>query len=126
MSATSQLNSKSKIQEEAHFQILRLLHKNPELTQRELRERLGISLGAVNYSLKALKDRGLVKAYNFKKNPNKIGYLYFLTPTGMSEKALLTVRFLNRKISEYDALKREISDLRAELNPSSLVESKDA
>ncbi len=110
------LHAKSKIQEEARFQILRHLHDNPELSQRELRERMGISLGAVNYCLKALVDRGLVKAQNFNRNPNKIGYSYFLTPAGISEKTRLTAQFLVRKKNEYDALKKEIRELSLELN----------
>jgi EPS-associated MarR family transcriptional regulator len=110
------LNAKSKIQEEARFQILRHLHENPELSQRELGERVGISLGAVNYCLKALMDRGLVKAQNFKRSPNKMGYAYFLTPAGMAEKSLLTARFLKRKMAEYEVLKKEIGDLELELN----------
>jgi len=123
VAVTSNLNSKSKIQEEAHFQILRLLHENPELTQRELGERVGISLGAVNYCLRALIDRGFVKAQNFKRSPKKIGYVYFLTPAGMTEKTLLTARFLKRKVSEYEALKKEIGDLRAELGNRPLEET---
>ncbi len=110
------LKTKSRIQEEAHFQILRHLHENPELSQRELGERVGISLGAVNYCLKALVDRGLVKARNFRRSPNKMGYAYFLTPAGLSEKTLLTGRFLKRKIAEYETLKKEISLLSAEFN----------
>ena len=109
------MNIKSKVQEEAHFQILRHLHENPELSQRELGERLGISLGAVNYCLKALMDRGLVKAQNFKRSTNKIGYAYFLTPTGITEKTLLTGRFLKRKMEEYEALRVEIGDLEREV-----------
>ncbi len=110
---------KSKIKEEARFQIMRCLHENPELSQRELSERVGISLGAVNYCLKALMDRGLVKAQNFKRSPNKMGYAYFMTPAGMAEKALLTARFLNRKMLEYDDLREEIVELTAELDASS-------
>ena len=110
------MKTKSRIQEEAHFQILRHLHENPELSQRELGERVGISLGAVNYCLKALVDRGLVKARNFRRSPNKMGYAYFLTPAGLSEKTLLTGQFLKRKSSEYEALKKEIGVLSAELN----------
>ncbi len=102
------LKKREKIQEEARFKILRLLHENPELTQRELGERVGISLGAVNYSLRALIERGLVKAGNFSRNPNKLGYAYVLTPAGIVEKTLLTGRFLKRKVEEYEALKLEI------------------
>jgi len=117
------LNTKSKIQEEARFQILRHLHENPELSQRELGERVGISLGAVNYCLKALMDRGLVKAQNFKRSPNKKGYAYLLTPAGMVEKSLLTARFLKRKMAEYEALKKEIGDLETELNSRDISEN---
>jgi len=119
------VNSKSKIQEEARFQILRLLHENPELTQRELGERVGISLGAVNYCLKALMDRGLVKAQNFKRSPNKMGYAYFLTPTGMAERTLLTAKFLKRKMTEYEALRVEINELEREISPVDSVRRMD-
>ena len=102
------MNNREKIQEEARFKILRLLHENPELTQRELGERVGISLGAVNYSLRALIERGLVKAGNFSRNPNKLGYAYVLTPAGIVEKTLLTGCFLQRKVEEYEALRVEI------------------
>jgi len=110
------MQTKSKIQEEARFQILRFVHENPEIPQRELSARLGVSLGAVNYCLKALMDRGLVKIQNFNKSPNKIGYSYFLTPAGITEKTLLTARFLQRKKLEYDALKKEIGELSTELD----------
>ncbi len=108
------MNNKVKIQEEARFKILRLLHENPELTQRELGEQVGISLGAVNYCLRALIERGLVKAGNFSRNPNKLGYAYVLTPAGIAEKTLLTGRFLSRKLAEYDALRVEIDALSRE------------
>ena len=109
------LNNKAKIQEEARFQILRLLHENPELTQRELGERVGVSLGAVNYCLKALIERGLVKAGNFSKSPNKLGYAYVLTPAGIAEKTVLTGSFLSRKMTEYQALSAEIEVLSSEV-----------
>jgi EPS-associated MarR family transcriptional regulator len=110
------LNNRAKIQEEARFRILRLLHENPELTQRELGEQVGISLGAVNYCLRALIERGLVKAGNFSRNPNKLGYAYVLTPAGIAERAMLTGRFLGMRIKEYEALKLEIDSLSRELN----------
>ena len=114
------MNNRAKIQEEARFKILRLLHENPELTQRELGERVGIiSLGAVNYCLRALIERGLVKAGNFSRNPNKLGYAYVLTPAGIAEKTLLTGRFLKRKVEEYEALKLEIEVLSRETLPGS-------
>ncbi len=108
------MNNKAKIQEEARFKILRLLHDDPELTQRELGEQVGVSLGAVNYCLRALIERGLVKASNFSRNPNKLGYAYVLTPAGIAEKTLLTGRFLKRKVEEYEALKLEIDILSQE------------
>ncbi len=116
------MNNREKIQEEARFKILRLLHENPEFTQRELGEQVGISLGAVNYCLRALIGRGLVKASNFSRNPNKLGYAYVLTPAGIAEKGLLTARFLNRKMSEYESLRREIVELTAELGRLNIEE----
>ena len=110
----NRLNNKAKIQDEARFQNLRLLHENPELTQRELGERVGVSLGAVNYCLKALIERGLVKASNFSKSSNKLGYAYVLTPAGIAEKTLLTGRFLAQKKAEYEALRAEIDALTRE------------
>ncbi len=114
--AQNSLNNREKIKEEARFKILRLLHENPELTQRELGERVGISLGAVNYSLRALIGRGLVKAGNFSRNPNKLGYAYVLMPAGIVEKTLLTGRFLNQKVIEYHALQIEIDALSKEMS----------
>jgi len=109
------LNNRAKIQEEARFQILRLLHDNPSFSQRELSERVGVSLGAVNYCLKALIERGLVKAGNFSASENKLGYAYLLTPSGIAEKVQLTGRFLARKQAEYDALRMEIETLSREV-----------
>ena len=115
------LSNKAKIQEEARFQILRLLHENPEFTQRELGERVGVSLGAVNYCLKALIERGLVKAGNFTKSTNKLGYAYVLTPAGIAEKTMLTGRFLTRKMLEYQTLKLEIETLSKEVSAGGSV-----
>ena len=95
---------------------LRLLEDNPSMTQRELADALGVSLGAANYCLKALVDKGWVKLENFQKNPNKLGYLYLLTPVGLAAKTQLTARFLKRKLQEYEALKAEIEVLRAEVS----------
>ena len=100
-----------KIDPDVHFRVLHLLEEEPNLTQRELAERLGISLGGVNYCLKALIDVGHIKAGNFSKNPDKSVYLYLLTPKGMTEKAQLTAGFLKRKMSEYRALKKEIESI---------------
>ena len=95
--------------------ILRLLHENPELNQRELGERIGVSLGAVNYCRRSLLERGLVKAGNFVSSQNKLGYAYVLTPSGIAEKARLTGQFLTRKKAEYEALRIEIDALSREI-----------
>tara|TARA_A100001011_G_scaffold53957_1_gene52394 strand:+ start:3131 stop:3430 length:300 start_codon:yes stop_codon:yes gene_type:complete len=95
-------------EDQDHFEILRKIQKKPNSTQRELAEGLGFSLGKLNYCLKALKNKGLIKISNFKKNPNKINYFYVLTPKGISEKTKLTINFMKRKMNEYDELKKEL------------------
>lgn len=94
---------------------MQLLQENPDLTQRELAEKLGVSVGGVNYCLKALVDKGWVKMKNFAHSKNKFGYVYVLTPHGLSEKANLTARFLKRKMVEYETLKLEIESLKQQL-----------
>ncbi|WP_374276693.1 MarR family EPS-associated transcriptional regulator [Azonexus sp.] len=101
-------------QEDVRFRILRLLQDNPHLTQRELAETLGISLGKANFCVKALLDKGLIKLHNFKASRNKLAYSYLLTPAGVAEKAALTARFLGRKMAEYEQLKAEIESLKQE------------
>ncbi len=91
-----------------HFNVLRKIKKKPKTTQRELAQELGFSLGKLNYCLKALQSKGLVKIKNFKINPKKINYLYVLTPKGISEKTKLTLNFMKKKMQEYDELKSEI------------------
>ena len=91
-----------------HFNILRKIQNNPNSTQRELAKELGFSLGKLNYCLKALQKKGLIKIENFKKNPNKMNYFYILTPQGIAEKTKLTINFMKRKIKEYDELKKEL------------------
>ena len=91
-----------------HFDVLRKIQKKPESTQRELAEELGFSLGKLNYCLKALQGKGLVKIENFKRNPNKFNYIYVLTPKGITEKTKLTINFMKKKMREYEELKREI------------------
>ena len=103
------------IDPDVHFMVLHLLEDEPEFTQRELAEKLGISLGGANYCLKALIEIGHIKAGNFSKNPDKSVYLYLLTPEGISEKAKLTAGFLKRKMAEYRALKKEIESVRSNL-----------
>lgn len=105
----------AKIQEDTYFRAMRILQENPDLTQRELAEKLGMSVGGLNYCLKALMEKGLVKMKNFATSKNKFGYVYVLTPTGMAEKAAITHRFLQRKMDEYEALKYEIEALKSEV-----------
>jgi len=90
---------------------MHLIEQNPQVSQREIANRLGLSLGGINYCIKALINKGYVKVSNFTENPHKIGYAYLLTPSGIVAKAALTGRFLKRKIAEYDALKAEIESI---------------
>jgi EPS-associated MarR family transcriptional regulator len=94
---------------------MRILQENPDLTQRELAEKLGVSLGGINYCLSSLKEKGWVKMQNFAKSKNKFGYVYVLTPSGVAEKATLTSRFLKRQMAEYEALKVEIEALQGKV-----------
>ena len=93
-----------------HLNLLRKIKKNPQFSQRELAGELGFSLGKLNYCLRALKSKGLVKISNFKKNPNKINYIYIITPKGISQKTKLTINFMKRKMHEYDELKKELKE----------------
>lgn len=106
----------SRIQEDTDFRILRILQQNPDISQRDLADQLGMSLGGLNYCLKALIDKGFVKLGNYRKSTNKLKYAYLLTPDGMAEKASLTGRFLKRKMQEYEDLKAEIDALSSEVN----------
>lgn len=94
--------------------MIRLIHDSPRLTQRKLASSLGISLGKVNYCVRALIDKGFVKADNYRSSKNKLAYLYVLTPSGVAAKAELTRYFLARKVSEYETLRLEIEQLRRE------------
>ena len=93
-----------------NLNLLRKIKDKPSSSQRELAEDLGFSLGKLNYCLKALKLKGLIKINNFKKNPNKISYIYVLTPKGIAHKTKLTVNFMKRKMQEYDQLKKELGE----------------
>jgi EPS-associated MarR family transcriptional regulator len=108
----------AKLQEDTYFRVMRILQENPDLTQRELAEKVGISVGGLNYCLKALMENGLVKMNNLANSKNKFGYVYVLTPTGMTEKTAITHRFLQRKMDEYEALKAEIEALGSEVEKS--------
>ena len=92
-----------------HFNVLRKIQQKPKSTQRQLATELGFSLGKLNYCLKALKVKGLIKIKNFGKNPNKLNYIYVLTPKGIAAKTRLTINFMMKKMKEYDELKKEIA-----------------
>lgn len=93
-----------------YFNILRKIFKNPNITQRKLAKELQFSLGKLNYLLKALKQKGLLKINNFKKNKNKVKYIYILTPDGINKKKNMTINFMKKKLQEYDELKKEIDN----------------
>ncbi len=97
------------------YKILKNLEENPELSQRARSQSLGVSLGKINYCLKALVAKGLVKVRNFQHNENKIGYAYILTPQGLEEKSQVAMRFLHRKMEEYEQLRCEIEELKREV-----------
>lgn len=108
-------NKRSKLQEDTHFRVLRLLQDNPQMSQRELAAAVGVSVGGIHYVLNALVGKGLVKLGNFTAAEDKRRYAYILTPKGIARKAALTRAFLARKVEEYDALKAEIDALQREL-----------
>jgi len=106
------------LSDEVHYRLLRLLAERPDATQRQLADALGVSLGKTNYCVKALLDKGWVKARNFKNSKQKLAYSYILTPSGIEAKAGITARFLQRKKAEYEALKAEIEQLTEEVKGS--------
>jgi EPS-associated MarR family transcriptional regulator len=116
---------RSQLQEDTYFRVLRMLQDNPDMTQREIAEKLGISTSGLNYCLKALIDKGWIKVHNFSQSKNKFGYIYVLTPQGIAEKAMLTGRFLRRKLEEYEALRVEIDALSAEAGTNDFKEFKE-
>ena len=101
--------------EDLNFRTLRLLQEKPDASQRDLADQLGVSHGKMNYCLKALIDKGLIKLENFQNSQHKLKYAYLLTPAGITEKAKLTRRFLRRKLQEYEQLKSEIEQLKNEV-----------
>lgn len=102
------------VSDDVRYKLMRLLEANPQMSQRDVARALGISIGKVNYSLRALVRRGWIKAANFTNSRNKAAYMYLLTPSGIDAKASITVRFLQAKMREYEALKAEIEQIRAE------------
>jgi len=111
-------SKRAKLQEDTHFRVLRILQENPEMSQRELAEAVGVSVGGMHYVLNALIEKGLVKLGNFTAAEDKRRYAYILTPNGIARKATLTQAFLVKKMEEYQALKEEIEALQVELNAS--------
>ena len=97
------------------LELLKLLQDQPQMSQRDLAQAMGVSLGKANYCLNALMEKGLVKFGNFRKNPDKRKYAYLLTPAGLEEKTRITMKFLQRKVAEYETLEREIEQLRGDL-----------
>lgn len=106
------------LHEESHLKVLRLLESDPSLSQRELSQALGVSLGKTNYCIRALLDKGLIKMQNFRNSGNKLAYAYLLTPAGIAAKADLTRRFLALKQREYETLRQEIERLQKEVQDS--------
>ena len=98
------------LEDNDEFEVLRKIQKKPRSTQRELAKELGFSLGKLNYCIKALKSKGMIKINNFKKNPEKINYIYVLTPKGITEKTQLTLNFMKIKMKEYDELRKEAEE----------------
>lgn len=112
---------RTKLQEDTHFRVLRLLRENPEMSQRELAEAVGVSVGGIHYVLNALIGKGLVKLGNFTAAEDKRRYAYVLTPKGIAQKAALTRAFLARKMEEYVALKQEINQLVDEIEDNTPI-----
>ena len=109
------MNRATATSEDTRFRVLRLIEENPNASQREIASALGLSLGGVNYCLRALIGKGLLNIENFRKSGNKLGYLYLLTPEGIEEKTRLTEAFLRRKMAEYEALRKEIEAVRSSI-----------
>ena len=112
------MNPKLTSQEEIQLKVLRMLHEQPDLSQRNLAKELGVSLGGINYCFKALVEKGWIKLENFSASKHKLGYIYLLTPAGVLQKSKLTADFLKRKLIEYETLQVEIEFLNSELNGS--------
>ena len=114
------------MKDEITYKLLKLIKTEPHLSQREIAQKMGVSLGKTNYCLKALVDKGFIKFQNFYNNKKKSAYIYFLTPQGIEEKAEVTYRFLQRKIEEYESIKVEIESLKNETALTQGIEVKDS
>jgi EPS-associated MarR family transcriptional regulator len=111
------------LKEEIHYHVLKHIEANPSITQRELAKELGVSVGKVNYCLKALIDKGWIKANNFKNSNKKLAYFYILTPSGIEQKAKITMNFLKRKMNDYEELKKEIEMLKSEVSTNGVIDT---
>ena len=111
-----QNQKKSQLETEESLMLMRDIDENPQVTQRELSANLGMSLGKINFLIKAMVKKGFIKADNFKNSKNKIAYLYYLTPKGFEEKTKITYRYMKRKMAEYEKLEEEIQQLQKEVN----------
>ena len=111
------------LDETTHYGLLKTLEENPGLTQRDLAKRLGVSLGKINFCLNALVEKGSVKINNFRNSENKLAYAYLLTPSGVEQKARMTVQFLKYKVQEYERLRAEIAELQREVEQKGLLEN---
>ncbi len=111
--------------DEYRYKILKLLEAQPDISQRELAKALGISLGKINFCLKALIEKGLLKAANFRNSQNKLAYMYLLTTTGIEEKSTITLRFLKSKIQEFELLQQEIEQIKRDVDLSENLKSND-
>ncbi len=117
------LNALNMLDESTHYGLLKILEEHPGLSQRELAKRLGISLGKVNFCLNALVAKGNIKINNFRNSDNKLAYVYLLTPSGIEQKARMTVEFLQIKVRDYERLRREIEELQYEVKRNDLLEN---
>ena len=123
MRAVHRLNAPPMLDETTHYGLLKTLEENPGLSQRDLAKRLGVSLGKINYCLNALVTKGSVKINNFRNSDNKLAYAYLLTPSGVEQKARMTVEFLQIKVQEYERLRAEIEELKREAEQKGLLEN---
>jgi EPS-associated MarR family transcriptional regulator len=118
---TRKMKSSSSLREDARFRVLHLLQENPNISQRDIANRLGISLGGVNYCLRGLVEKGLVKLKNAQKSESKLKYAYLLTPHGIAEKSEMTARFLKRRMREYEAIRMEIEAVSTDVDDARLI-----
>jgi EPS-associated MarR family transcriptional regulator len=122
MRPVHQLNALQMLDETTHYGLLKTLEENPGLSQRDLAKRLGVSLGKINFCLNALVAKGSLKISNFRNSDNKLAYAYLLTPSGVEQKARMTVQFLKYKVQEYERLRAEIEELQREAEQKGLLE----